>query len=312
MTTYHSVQIAFRCFAILVGTSIALAEPPFKEWQARAQRAKEMDIGESAPDWLVDSETYAGGCDPNDWGALAQSKVAFITHCPVNRELFQRCHALGIRCFPYVTFYQGFATVTHQGLSLKNHPEIIEVDEQGNLKRTGFWESEDAKNMYTTCPNVQEYQDAMVAWVRKIMEAGADGVFIDNLSSRVPCFGPKFGKHKHIYDDQNHAFAMLLKRVREVVKQFKPDGALLGNSADPLSLPKEFWKYLDSDMLESYICTWVSKDRWQDWNTHWHQAGKNLQPHLKAGKQVLALSYVGYTPYGVREDAFFCYASARL
>jgi hypothetical protein len=125
-----------------------------------------------------------------------------------------------------------------------DHPEFIEVDAQGNLKRTGFWESEDAKNMYTTCPNVQGYQDAMVAWVRKIMEVGADGVFVDNLGSRAACDGPKFGKHQHLYEDQNHAFAMLLKRVRELIKSYKPDGAVLGNSASPLGLPMEFWKYL--------------------------------------------------------------------
>jgi hypothetical protein len=187
----ETIRSLLSFLVLLAVVSIALGEPPSKEWQARTRLAKEMDIAESAPDWLVNSESYAGGCDPNDWNALAQSKVAFITHCPVNRELFQRCHALSIRCFPYVTFYQGFATVTHQGLNLKDHPEFIEVDAQGNLKRTGFWESEDAKNMYTTCPNTKEYQDAMVAWVRKIMEAGADGVFIDNLSSRAPCFGEK-------------------------------------------------------------------------------------------------------------------------
>ena len=192
----------FGSFLVLLTTlCTALAEPASNELQTRNQHAKELDIGESAPDWLVDSESYAMGCDPKDWSALAESKVAFITHCLVNRELFERCHALGIRCFPYVTFYQGFATVSYQGLNLKDHPEFIEVEQQGNLKRTGFWESEDAKNMYTTCPNVQVYQDAMVAGVRKIMEAGADGVFVDNLSSRVPCFGPKFGKHQHIHDD---------------------------------------------------------------------------------------------------------------
>jgi hypothetical protein len=292
------------CLALLISATLtAFAEPPL---------VNQLDLGEPGPDWLINSESYAMGCDPSEWAALAESKVAFITHCPVNRDLFERCHALGIRCFPYVTFYQGFATVTYEGVNLKEHPEYIEVDAEGNLKRTGFWESEDAKNMYTTCPNVEKYQDAMVAWVEKIMQAGADGVFVDNLSSRASCYGPKFGRHTHIYENQNHAFAMLLKRVREVVKQHKPDGAVLGNSAAPLSLPKEFWKYLDSDMLESYICTWVSKDRWQDWNTHWNQTGKSLGPYLKSGKQVLALSYLGHTPYGVKQDAFFCYASARL
>ncbi len=285
------------------------------EWPSLAERnaaAQALDAGESAPDWLVQSETYAFGNDPKAWESLAASKVAFVTHCPVSRDYFNRVHALGIRAFPYVTFYQGFATQTYEGVNLKDHPEFIEIDEQGNLKRTGFWESEDAKNMYTTCPAVPEYQEAMVAWVRKIMELGADGVFVDNLGSRVPCFGAKLGKHRHVDDDPNHAFALLLKRVRELIKQYKPDGAVLGNSAAPLSIPKEYWKYLDAEMLESYICTWVSKDRWFDWRGHWHDQGVKLQPFVKAGKQIQALSYLGHTGYGVREDAFFCYASARL
>ncbi len=274
--------------------------------------AAAADLGESAPDWLMDSESYAIGYDAGGWEALAASKVAFITHCPVNREYFERVHGLGIRAFPYVTFYQGNADRTYEDLNLKDHPDFIEVDAEGNLRRTGFWESEDAKNMYTTCPNVQGYQDAMVAWVTRIMELGADGVFVDNLGHRAACSGPKFGKHQHLYDDQNHAFAMLLKRVREVVKRYKPDGAVLGNSASPLGLPREFWKYLDAEMLESYICTWVSKDRWFDWRTHWHKQGTELQPFVRAGKQIQALSYLGHTPYGVREDALLCYATARL
>jgi hypothetical protein len=304
-------RIAF-CALVVVSLSPVAVAAPSAEWQARTELANQMDIGESAPDWLVDSESYAIGFSPSDWDALAESKVAFVTHCPINREFFARCHALGIRCFPYVTFYQGFASMTYEGVNLKDHPEFIEVDAQGNLMRTGFWESEDAKNMYTTCPNVQAYQDAMVEWVRKILDAGADGVFVDNLASRAPCFGPKFGKHQHVYEDQNHAFAMLLKRVRELTKQYQPEGAVLGNSAYPPSLPKEFWKYLDAEMLESYICTWVSTDRWFDWKTHWNKVGKELQPFIKAGKQIQALSYLGHTPYGVREDAFFCYATARL
>jgi hypothetical protein len=304
-------RIRFAIPLLLIAATAAFGQHS-KEWQARTRFARQMNMGESAPDWLVNSEVYAIGYNPGEWDALAQSKVAFITHCPVNREFFARCHALGIRCFPYVTFYQGNADRTYEGINLKDHPEFIEVDAQGNLKRTGFWESEDAKNMYTTCPNVKEYQDAMVAWVRRIMEMGADGVFVDNLGSRAPCFGPKFGKHKHLYADQNHAFAMLLKRVRAVVKQYQPEGAVLGNSANPPTLPKEFWAYLDAEMLESYICTWVSTDRWFDWKTHWNKAGKDLQPYVKAGKQIQALSYLGHTPYGIREDALFCYATARL
>ncbi len=301
-------------FLSLVSGTIAI-QSLAGEWPSRAERdaaAKAMDIGESAPDWLVESESYAEAPGIDDWAALAASKVAFVTHCPVNREYFNRIHALGIRAFPYVSFYQGFAGRTTQGVRLDEHPEFIEVDKDGNLKRTGFWESEDAKNMYATCPAEPAYQDAMVAWVGRIMELGADGVFIDNLSIRKPCFGVQFGKHKHVNDDPNQAFALLLQRVREVVKKHKPDGALLGNSGVPLLIPREYWKSLDAEMLESYMCTWVSTQRWYDWHERWHDQGVKLQPFIRAGKQIQALSYLGSTHYGRREDAFYCYATARL
>jgi len=63
-------------------------------------------------------------------------------------------------------------TKTYQGVNLREHLEFIEVDERGNFKPTWFLEVEDAKNMYITCPNVEGYVEAMVAWVRKIMELG--------------------------------------------------------------------------------------------------------------------------------------------
>src|SRR5689334_19165942 len=42
-----------------------------------------------------------------DWNALAESKVKVVTHCPADRGFIARCHALGILCFPYLTFYYG-------------------------------------------------------------------------------------------------------------------------------------------------------------------------------------------------------------
>jgi len=309
MRSHHIVTFRPRTAGLLAAIALSM----LLDCRAlMAQPATKIDFGEPAPAWLRDSESYGFGYSGNDWPSLAESKVKFVTHCPVNRDFFARCHALGIRCFPYVTFYQGCATESYQNVNLKDRPDFIEVDAQGNLKRTGFWESEDAKNMYTTCPNVAAYQDAMVAWVERIMKLGADGVFVDNISSRAECFGPKFGKHEHLYGDQNHAYAMLLKRVRQLIKRYQPEGALIVNSASPLYTPAEYWKYIDADMLESYICTWVSKERWFDWKTHWHEQGIKLRPYIAAGKQVQALSYLGHTPYGIQEDALFCYATARL
>ena len=280
----------------------------------------ETRLGRARTQWLREAETYAFDADEGgyvhrtaaDWDALAQSKVTFITHCPISRSFFARCHALGIRCVPYVTFSNAWTSMTYQDVNLKDHPEFSAIDGQGNFQRMPLWDSEDSKNRYNICPNVAEFQDAMVVWVEKIMKLGADGVFVDNVENRFPpCDGPKFGKHKHMYKDQTHAYAMLLKRVREVVKRYQPDGAILINSGTPTKIPVEYWKYVDADMLESYICSWASKERWLGWE-NWHEQGVQLRPYIRAGKQVQALSYLGSTPYGVKEDAFFCYATARL
>jgi hypothetical protein len=216
----------------------------------------------------------------------------------------------------------------YQGVNVKDHPECIVVDKNGDLHKSSFWDSEDNKNIYMACPNVEGYQVAMVAWVQKLMQLGADGIFADNLSQCVPCYGPQVGKHAHVYrlknpnDDsenqqvQTHAMAMLLKSARAVIKECNSEGVILGNSGNPpTALPPEFWQYLDADMLESYICSWAWPDRGEKagytWDV-WQKKGANLRGVLKDGKQVQALSYLGVTPYGVREDAFFCYATARL
>src|SRR5437762_3048500 len=95
----------------VTGTPATVAQPKAPKVY-RDAAAKAMDVGDSAPDWLVQSETYGFTLKDSDWPALAASKVAFVTHCPANREYFARVHALGIRALPYVTFYQGVATAS--------------------------------------------------------------------------------------------------------------------------------------------------------------------------------------------------------
>ena len=141
------------------------------------------------------------------------------------------------------------------------------------------------------------------------MERGAAGIFLDNVHPNRECFGEKFGKHKHRFGTQVEAFADLMRRARELIKTYDPDGALLINSADPATLPAEFWPSTDSEMSESYICTWVATDRWGDWHKNWN----GLDKKLPAGKQVCCLSYLGHdTKHSFKDDVFFCYASARL
>jgi hypothetical protein len=286
--------------------------------------------------WWTDAETFICTLVSDRLDGLAASKVAFTTHCPFGRDFIERCHKFDVRCFPYVTFYLGSDNPlwnttyvnTYEGIDFSKH-HFYEIDANGN-PRSANYEHDGVGIVLNpcliTCPNVLEYQHKMVQWVEYIMERGADGVFVDNLITRQPCFGARRGIHSHIFPDpatpndataQNQAFGSLLHHVREVVRKHKPDGRVLGNSGDPLNLPMEFQQHLDSDALEGYICS-NNGQRVADWHgMTWDEAGRNLQPYLARKKQILVFSDIGTEQTGltasqVAENAFLCFASARL
>jgi hypothetical protein len=301
----------------------------------------EMDTGQHhaalAP-WWTGAETFhissfqivPGENGKFNWDTLAQSKNSFTTHCPIDRGFFERCHALGVRCFPYVLFYAGPAEVnfgpltstTYEGVDFGSHPEFYELDSsQQRRPWTGI--THDGVGMVfpqtpsLLCPNLQAFQDKMVAWVDYIMGLGADGVFVDAIQRRCHCYAT----HPHIIPDdpndpdaaQNKAFTLLLKRVQETVKQHRPDGLVLGNSGDPLNLSTgslpEFQEYLDADMLEAYICGPNRTTNYSNKSTlpTWVEVGQLAQPYLATGRQILVISIMEN-----RDDAFFCYANARV
>jgi len=259
---------------------------------------------------LSSEEVY--GEAVGDWATLYRHRFGVVTHVSADRHVMERLRSIGSRPIPYITLYQQPMFATYQGIELRKHTDWIEVDENGNWKRSSFWDSEDQKNWYVVCPNVKGYVEAALEYVRKLMEDGAAGVFIDNVGQRKRCFGPEFHTHEHLHPTQLDAFADLLRRVREVVREYDPDGLVLLNSASPESLPAEFWEHADADMAESYICTWVSDTRWLDWHNHWNAMGRKVSKWLEKGKTVLALSYLGHTKNPVKDDAYFCYCSARL
>ncbi|HQO35167.1 MAG TPA: putative glycoside hydrolase [bacterium] len=258
------------------------------------------------PKWLAESETYGFGI--NDLDEVNGTSWKFITHCPRSKEFLGEARRRGIRAFPYVTFYQASLFATEYEFRLAEHPDWILIDPNGQWMRTGFWESEDAKNMYCVCPNTKGYADALLDYLEELMKRGAGGIFLDNLHPKKECFGPQFGKHEHLFKTQFEAFADLMRRAKEIIRKYDPEGALLVNSADPASLPGEFWPWADADMSESFICTWVSDKRWGDWQKNWNGIDKKIPE----GKQVCALSYVGHTTNPVKDDLYFAYASARL
>jgi hypothetical protein len=279
--------------------------------------------------WWSDVETFLAERAIDE---LAESKITFTTHCSFSSDFINRCHSFDLRCFPYVTFYVGSANTqwnntdfnVYEGVDFGKH-KFYEIDASGNPKPSPFGSSTtDGVGIvldpcFINCPNVLDYQNKMVEWVELMMKRGADGIFVDNLFTREPCFGARLGIHPHTFPDpanandasaQNQAYAALLQRVRKVVKKYKSDGRILGNSGDPLNLPVEFERYIDSDMIEGYVC--VSGRRVTDWHgMTWDAAGRELQTYLARKKQILVISDIASSSQ-VCEDAFFCYASAHL
>lgn len=286
--------------ALLALCAVLLSCPPV---QAAGQDAARTG---SIPAWLAASETYGFNVTLE---AVAGTAWKFITHVPHSEEFLKEARRRGIRAFPYMTFYQAPLMERYQDARLHEHPDWVLINTNGRWAPTGFWESEDSKNWYCTCPNVAGYADAVLRYVETLMERGASGIFLDNVHPNRECSGERFGQHKHVFETQIEAFADLMRRAREIIKKHDPDGALLINSADPTTLPAEFWPAADSEMSESFICTWVATDRWGDWHKDWN----GLDHKVPAGKQVCCLSYLGHgTRHSLKDDAFFCYASARL
>jgi len=147
-------------------------------------RGKVPELGPPVPKWLTTSETYGFGVVP--WRHVRASKWRFVTHTPHSREYLMALRAIGMRGFPYMTFYQAPITRRYQGVHMSEHTDWLAVDRHGEWRRTGFWESEDAKNMYCTCPNVKGYRESVLGYLEHLMDLGAGGIFADKLRRPRP------------------------------------------------------------------------------------------------------------------------------
>ncbi len=309
-----------------------------------AQPSKPADYGKPAPQWLLEGGTFNGWY--KDWTeeGLGRIKgfplVITTTH---SKEIVDKLHARGVRAVfylnPYVVYsptgirqelqrrketgnaelswYPALAASPFfQALDFANNPARIWVGAGGypRKRRATYEESpHDIPVARQVCPNSPGYREAALASVKTMLDSGADGFFIDcdEFYARKRCQGPDFKLHQHVKPDwdDSQAWMAVQKDIYEQVKARGEDRVVLINGWGPTG-PAEYLRYADGYMLESYIVTHVSTRRasWEDIQT----TAQQTAPVTKAGKVVMALSYVGYTPKGMDEDAFYSYACARL
>ncbi len=260
-------------------------------------------------DRLKDADVFNGlyGSAWDDAAMERMKDMPFVV-CPhPTKEIVEKAHKLNTRVIQYVTFYQVPKGTYFQHANIDDHPDWVCIHADGKEGESELHKGYTPK-WVTTCPNSPDYRDYVLKTVRLLMAEGMDGLFIDNAHPDTVCEGLKFGKHQHIYPDKDNTYA-----YRKLLEDIRAETAKCGDKIIILNPgnPQESWVgACDGQMLESYICSWAWKDRWPERKILKYQ--KEFVSFPGRGCAIVALTYLGHTDNPPREDAFYCYAWARL
>ncbi len=245
--------------------------------------------------------------------------VKLISHVPHSKLGFKQAHEQGFKVIPYVHFTDIHSYYADQDVFLFNHPEVLLKDKNGGWVHLPM-DGTDRFYRHLVCTNNPEYWKLSLDYVKKMMDWGADGLFIDNVGKRNECFAPNFTKlnpefgpyvHEHLFPDttHNYAFDRFLQTVRSLVKSYGDDKIIILNSG----IGTEFQKDGDCNMMESFIYSWAWEGRnpKQNWEYIKNLIEKNKW-YTDAGKKLTALSYLNPSRKEVKDDAFWAFSMARL
>lgn len=304
--------------------------------QSHDSSAEPTGLAEPAPDWLRNAEMVT------DWGPGDLTRVQGIPLL-INvqqKDWAEKAQAQGFRTITYVGTLDALTGARKDESNAKlliepDNANGLLVDQNGRFVNT-LMDGTYRLDRMLICANSTTYVRKMLEFMEGLLKLGTDGFFMDNVMERtVECHGeglrigyskayntvlseslpvkfkdPKIGDvpvHKHLYPGQSQSYALrqLLLAVRRLAKSHGTDKVMIINGG------LEFADCADGTMLESYICSWAWKGRRQTWPQLKEVARKHA-PYIKSGGVVIALSYLGETQTTVKDDAFFCYAAARL
>ncbi len=245
--------------------------------------------------------------------------VPLISHIPHSKTAFKQAHNQGFRVVPYLHFMGIHTYYADQDIFYFQHPEILLKDSDGKWVHI-YMDGTYRLFRLLTCTNSPSYWKLSLAYVQKIMDWGADGIFIDNIHSRpkIPCHAPsvtrrnpEFGNyvHEHLFPDATHdyAFDRFLQAIRALVKSYGDDKIVILNSG----IGTRFQKDGDCCEWESFIYSWAWEGRRHTWEDVKARA-KDSERYIKAGRCITASSYLNRSRKEVKDDAFWVFSAARL
>lgn len=127
----------------------------------------------------------------NECGRLAGLGLYLNVQTP---GAIRQAHQLGGGALSYLSFYdtyvhtEGFENGTARVPWDGRAGQMLLLDERGRFVNTPMDETWRMWR-YLVCNNTREYVERALAMVRRQMEAGADGLFVDNSGRRRPCYG---------------------------------------------------------------------------------------------------------------------------
>jgi hypothetical protein len=273
---------------------------------------------ESLYEWKKMTEQIPFSID-GEFDGSAIKGVSLISHVPHSATAFSQAHRQGFRVIPYLHFTCIHSYYADQDVFLFQHPEIVIRDANGRWVHMPM-DGPDRLFRLMTCANSPSYWKLSLDYIKKVMDWGADGIFIDNVSKRQECSGPKFTKlnpefepyvHEHLFPDATHTYAFdrFLQTARKLVKSYGNDKVVVLNSGRGTELQKNG----DSSMLESFVYSWGWEGRkpqksWEDAK----EKAKEYAAYVNAGRRMIALSYLNPAVIEVKDDAFWAFSAARL
>jgi len=156
----------------------------------------------AAPEWFRKAEVYNGWYKAWDEKVIGEKMkgIPFVVGAPPDKKLVEAAHKQGTKVITYITLYQMPLDEVYQGSKLVDHPDWIVINAQGERARSVFWGTENI-GWYEVCANNASYRKAALAYIRKVLASGVDGLFIDNAAPPAQCYGEKFGKLQDVYLD---------------------------------------------------------------------------------------------------------------
>ena len=245
--------------------------------------------------------------------------VPLFTQSPHCKDAYDGAHKNGIRAIPYVHFSDIHSFYADQDVFFWEHPEILIKDDKGRWLHMPMDGSSRAFR-FMTCPNSPSYWKLSLAYIKKQMDMGADGIFFDNVGKPQICHAMKFNNsarnpefptytHEHLFPEatDDYAWEQLIIAIRALVKSYGDDKIVLLNSG----IGTQYQKYGDCCEWESFIYSWAWKGR----NDTWADVKKRARENewiLKEGKRITAKSFLSRQTEGGKDDAFWAFSAARL